>query len=162
MSPRTSSALRPTRSRQLVRRLPQERPRSPDGSSAVGSANGSRTRSANSSWTTSGCATRSAGRSSMLTVRPPSCPKGTAFEDVPCHVVLVDVERIHLLTKLCFASVFSRLRPERSAEEASRRGRCSGLGAGSFVSGAEKVVSRDPTVAADGVVELLYRLDGTD
>lgn len=64
MWPHTSSVLLPTRSKQCVRRLPQARPTAPDGSSAIGSANRSRKRFANSSWTTNACATKSAGRRS--------------------------------------------------------------------------------------------------
>ncbi len=66
MSLHTNSVLRPTPSRPSARRPLQARLRTPDGSSAVGSANSSRMRSASSSWTTSGYATRSAGRSSTV------------------------------------------------------------------------------------------------
>ena len=66
MSPRTSSVLPPTRSRQCARRHPEATLRLPAGSSVAGSASSSRIRSASSSCTISGCATRSAGRFSTV------------------------------------------------------------------------------------------------
>jgi hypothetical protein len=66
MSLHTSWVLRPTRSRRRVQPRPHARLRARDGSSAVGNTNSSRMRFANSSWTTSACVTRSAGRSSTV------------------------------------------------------------------------------------------------
>ena len=62
MSPRTSSALQPTRSRPRARLRPEARARVPAGSSAAGSATSCRMRFAILSWTISGCETTSAGR----------------------------------------------------------------------------------------------------
>src|SRR5262245_42213790 len=69
MSPPTSSVLRPMRSRRHVPRLRQVRLTPRDGASAAGSATRSRMRSASSSWTISGCGTRSAGPCSTLDLR---------------------------------------------------------------------------------------------
>src|ERR1700674_5846357 len=64
MSPHTSSVLRPTRSRPRVRPPPDTTVRASAEASAVGSANSSPMRFANSSWRISGCETKSAGRCS--------------------------------------------------------------------------------------------------
>src|SRR4051812_14272452 len=73
-SPRTSSALRPTRSRRRVRRAPNATT-APASSSADGSANSYRIRSVNSFSTTSDCAATSAGRSSTAD-RLTACSNG--------------------------------------------------------------------------------------